>query len=100
MDYLKAYNDISDKMRSWDFEKVEEKSDGFLLRYKLGHGSYDCSVSDPQKAIPLVAGSFFGEVPVRAIDHDVSQKSVDEALDLIHSQLINSGQFERIRCLL
>ncbi|WP_144410410.1 hypothetical protein [Pseudomonas simiae] len=100
MDYSKAYDAISDKMRSWEFEKLDEKADGFLLRYKLGEGSYDCSVSDPQKANPLVAGSFNGEVWVSAINHNVSQQSVDDALNLIHSQLTNNGQFERIRCLL
>lgn len=99
MDYSKAYDAITDQMLSWGFEKLDETSEGFLLRYKLIDGSFDCSEPDVQKKTPLVAGSFYGEVWVDATDWSVSQQGVSDALASIKAQLKNNGQFEKIECL-
>lgn len=100
MDYSKAYDAITDQMRSWDFEKLNESSEGFLLRYRLGAGSFDCSEPDVQKKRPLVVGSFYGEVWVAATDWDVSPQGASDALASIKAQLRNNGQFQQIECLL
>ena len=97
MDYLTAYNHITEKMLSWNFVITNETSTGFDLGYFLGHGSYDCSEPDPLKKKRLDYGSFNGNVRVVAKDFRVTIADADHALDAMKDRLRNHGQFDRIK---